>query len=261
MRAAEAIRTGWIAARNVLLGTNLRSLSKIGSPRELANYSTQSLFIYDSLFQHGLPQRNVRDVLTHNGHADITLLLDCPDFWINEACCGAEDIVSLCLIARLLNPGKIFEIGTLRGYTALHFAANSPRATVYTLDLPPDARVSLPTTLVDERFVHEAGTDVLSGRPEANRIVRLFGDSAQFDYSPFLGEIDLFFIDGAHSYEYVRNDTLKALQCSHPGSVIAWHDYGRSGVNGVSCWLHEFSASHFPVYRVPNGSLAFGIVP
>jgi hypothetical protein len=82
-------------------------------------------------------------------------------------------------------------------------------------------------------------------------------DSAKFDYSPFNRRVDLFFIDGAHSYPYVRDDTLKALECCRPGSVIAWHDYGRHGVNGVSRWLHEFSRGR-KIYCIPGGgSLAY----
>jgi hypothetical protein len=142
----------------------------------------------------------------------------------------------------------------------LHFAANAPHAIVYTLDLPPNTQVALPTTIVDDGFVREYQENLFAGKAGANRIVRLFDDTATFDYSPFESKIDFFFIDGAHSYEYVRNDTLKAVEGCHPGSVIAWHDCGRSGVNGVPSWLHEFSGSHFPVYKVPSGSLAFGVV-
>jgi hypothetical protein len=93
----------------------------------------------------------------------------------------------------------------------------------------------------------------------ASKIQPLFGDSASFDYSPFIDRIDLFFIDGAHSYEYVRSDTLNALKCCRPGGVIAWHDFGRAGVNGVSRWLVEFS-KQYPVFAVPGGSLAFCVL-
>jgi hypothetical protein len=89
----------------------------------------------------------------------------------------------------------------------------------------------------------------------------LFGDSASFDFSPFAGAVDLFFIDGAHSYEYVRSDTLRALQCVRPGGVIAWHDFGRTGVNGVSRWLLEMHSRQWPVCAAPGGSLAYMIVP
>ena len=263
MKARQLARTGAIAVRNLLVGGNLRLVSAINRPRKAAELATQNLFLYDSAFEIGLEKKNVKDVLPHNCASDLRLFLDSDEFWINEMPCSAADILSLCLIARLTNPKRIFEIGTFNGYTALHFAMNAQDAEVYTLDLPPSSNVALDTTLGDDRFVGDTMKHrrMFEDRAEAARIHPLYGDSAAFDFSPFRGTIDFFFIDGSHSYEYVRNDTLKALTCCHSGSVIAWHDYGRRGVNGVSRWLHEFSNSHFRLYRVPNGSLAFGIVP
>ena len=37
-------------------------------------------------------------------------------------------------------------------------------------------------------------------------------------------QVDLFFIDGAHSYQYVRQDTLNAFQTCHQGNMIVWRD-------------------------------------
>lgn len=256
----QAVRAAGIGIRNILLGANLRSLSKLLRPRQLAFYSTQALFFYDSLFRSGLPVRNVRDVLPHGDFAEVSLFLDSDDFWINDMPSGGSDLISLCLITRLVRPKRIFEIGTYRCYTALQFAANAPDAEIFTLDLPQGSSTVLPITLMDEVFGPMEKGEPLAGRKDAARIHRLLGDSATFDFTPYAKNIDLFFIDGAHTYEYVKNDTLKALECCHPGSVIAWHDYGRRGVNGVTRWLNEFARSHFPVYRVPNGSLAFGIV-
>lgn len=56
-------------------------------------------------------------------------------------------------------------------------------------------------------------------------IIQLFGDSARFDYAPYLGRMDVIFIDGSHSYEYVRNDTEVALKLAGPSALILWHDY------------------------------------
>jgi hypothetical protein len=241
----------------------LRLLAASRHPRKVAELATQNLFLYDSAFNIGLPKKNIKDVLPHGSTSDLVFFLDSGEFWINEMPCSAADIISLCLIARLRQPKRIFEIGTLNGYTALHFAMNAPQAEVFTLDLPPNSSVTLNTTLGDDRFVGDSMKHrrLFEGREEERRIHPLYGDSAKFDFSPFHGNIDFFFVDGSHSYEYVRNDTLKALACCHPGSVIAWHDYGRLGVNGVSRWLQEFSTPRFPLYRVPNGSLAFGLVP
>lgn len=257
----QNIRAAAIGIRNILLGANLRSLSKLGSPRRLAFFSTQALFFYDYFFRNGLPVKNVKDVLPHNGYADATFFLGADDFWVNDMPSGGSDLISLALITRLARPMRIFEIGTARGYTALQFAANAPDAEVFTLDLPRGAKALLPVTVMDRVFDDLDKGEILKGRPEAARIHRLFGDSATFDYKDYASNIDLFFIDGAHTYEYVKNDTLKALECCHPGSVITWHDYGRRGINGVTRWLHEFAKSYFQIYRVPNGSLAYGIVP
>jgi predicted O-methyltransferase YrrM len=169
------------------------------------------------------------------------------------------DLVSMCMLCQILKPRLIFEIGTFHGAGALHWAVNAPDADVYTLDLPSTASPSLTVTTVDRVHIntHAEGHMQFEGKPEAQRIHCLYGDSATFDFSPFFGKVDLFFIDGAHSYEYVRNDTLHALKCCKPGSVIAWHDYGRMGLNGVTKWLHELSHQGKEICRIPGGSLAY----
>ena len=37
--------------------------------------------------------------------------------------------------------------------------------------------------------------------------------------------MNLAFIDGSQSYEYVKNDTEKVLPLMAPGGVVLWHDY------------------------------------
>ncbi len=174
--------------------------------------------------------------------------------------------MKLCLICRSIRPRVIFEIGTMKGYTALHFALNTPGdAKIYTLDLPKEGDVNpvLKTSLLDNTYakLHSKSQQYcFEGADVASKITCLFGDSASFDFSPFYGKIDFFFIDGAHSYEYVRSDTLNALRCCHLGSVIAWHDFGRFRVNGVTRWLLEFSREGYDIYAIPNSSLAFMVV-
>ena len=143
-----------------------------------------------------------------------------------------------------------------------HFALNTPdEARVYTLDLPRDRdrQPALPTTLVDSLHIQElSGPErfCFEGSAEAGKITRLSGDSATFDFKPYHGHVDFFFIDGAHSYEYARSDTLNALACCHPGSVIAWHDYGKASLPGVSRYVDEFTRGR-AAYSIPGGSIAF----
>jgi predicted O-methyltransferase YrrM len=262
MRLMELARTAGVAARNVLLGANLRALPLLLRPRSLIHYTSESLFLYKTTQgARALPQRNIADVL--QGESVETLKLGSLEqsSWLEPVASYASDIVSLCLLCRRIRPQVIFEIGTLNGYTAYHFALNSD-ARVYTLDLPKDngAGVQLRTTAMDDAHINASRSMkeyCFTGTTVEGRVHTLFGDSATFDFSPYHAEVDLFFIDGAHSYEYVRADTENALKCVRPGGVIAWHDYGRVGVNGVSRFLHELSARGHEIYAVPGGSVAF----
>lgn len=245
------------------------SLSLLTKPRLFLAIVSSNLFLYKTVAdRRGIKQRNVFDVLPANDVENIRLgALLSGKAWFWPEASYLTDIVSLCLITRIIKPKIIFEIGTFRGYTALHFALNSPEdAVVYTLDLPRDAdnTPKLNTTLVDDEHINAYLTSMeylFSGTEVEHKIHCLFGDSATFDFSPYYGQVDLFFIDGAHSYEYVRNDTLKALKCVHVGSVIAWHDWGRVGVNGVTRWTLEFAKNYeCDVYAVPGGSLAFTVI-
>jgi predicted O-methyltransferase YrrM len=257
------IRDLIIAARNLVWAGSPAALSFVSKPREMVNYVTECLFLRRSLNPNGdLDQRTPWEAFGLKDPVPVLIYPEAAKEWFRPTASFAADLVALCALAHIVDPRLVFEIGTLHGSGALHLATNAPRATVYTLDLPPDTSPKLTTTLSDRHHVeeHSSGRVASAGTPEAGRIKCLFGDSATFDFSPFKGKVDLFFIDGAHSYDYVRNDTLKALECCHAGSVIAWHDYGRVGVNGVSRWLHELRASR-QIFRVPGGSLAFTVLP
>lgn len=257
-----SVRTAAIAAKNVLLGTNLSALKLLHKPQALVRYAGECLFMERVLNStDGIPQRQVCEVFGHPENLDIWLNPHGASQWFLPSGSYTADLVGLCLLARVVNPKVVFEIGTLEGSSALHFAMNAKEAHIYSLDLPPEGGTSLAVTEADDYIIksHPWGKHILQNQPDASRITLLYGDSAIFDYGPYKGTVDLFFIDGAHSYEYVRNDTLKALECVRKGGVIAWHDYGRTGVNGVSNWLHEFRKQR-PIQRVPGGSLAYAII-
>jgi predicted O-methyltransferase YrrM len=268
MGISKASLTAVSVGRRLLAGVNLAALSMVGRPKDLVTYVGESLLLCKSLAQkRGIPQRNVYEILrADDGIEQITLgNLSNGGAWLTPVASYATDIISLCLICRMLRPKKIFEIGTLTGYTSFHFALNTPDSTeIFSLDLPKQAsqRPALNTDLADDRGIERharANAYCFENSPVSNKITLLFGDSGAYDFAPFHGQIDFFFIDGAHSYEYVRSDTLNALQCCHSGSVIAWHDFGRMVVSGVHKWVTEFARQQ-EVYSVPGGSLAFSVI-
>jgi hypothetical protein len=92
----------------------------------------------------------------------------------------------------------------------------------------------LPLALHDRKYVDKADSGVrFHGTDVAHKIVQLYGDSATFDYRPYLGTVDFLFIDGSHSYHYVLNDSWAALRLVRGRGLILWHDYVSSGHR---CW-------------------------
>lgn len=260
---AKRVTLATLALRNVLVGGNLAAARFIAEPRKLVSYVSECLFLFRLVDEDGLPQAPVWKGLqlpAETEGVEIAIYPEAANEWFRGAASFGVDLVSLCTLCRMVQPKVIFEIGTLHGSGALHLAGNSPGAEVYTLDLGCSEQPSLSTTMIDDEHValhSEIRRYHFNGRPEEKRIHCLQGDSAKFDFSGWAQKVDLFFIDGAHSYEYVRNDTCKALTCCRPGSVVAWHDYGRFGLNGVTKWLHEFRGQGHEIHRVPGGSLAY----
>jgi predicted O-methyltransferase YrrM len=148
----------------------------------------------------------------------------------------------LCALAKLLDCRTVFEIGTYRGEATWLLARNLPALQVFTLDLPnleAAEHVALELTDRGEYFTHwERGTK-FAGTSESARITQLKGDSATFDFSPYLGQMDLVYIDASHSYSYVKSDTEAALRMLAPGGTIVWDDY--THYPGLYAYLNELA--------------------
>jgi predicted O-methyltransferase YrrM len=158
---------------------------------------------------------------------------------------GNVSFSELGLLAAIVKSTKartIFEFGTYNGNTTFQLALNTPEDTlIYTIDLPPanrSTRLSLDSgerLLVDSVRVGER----FLGTNAERKIRQIFIDSAMYDYSPLRGKIDLIFIDGSHSYEYIQNDTQRALEMCAPHGLILWHDYLMW--NDVTDYLNDLS--------------------
>lgn len=154
------------------------------------------------------------------------------------------ELVAIATLAAAARPEAVFEIGTFNGRTTLNLAANAPAAVVHTLDLPAEGadRAGLALDPDDLKYIRKPVSGAMfAGTPEESRIRQHFGDSATFDFAPFRGGVDVVFVDGAHSYDYVLNDSARAREMLRGGrGLILWHDYGAWA--GVTRALNELHA-------------------
>lgn len=158
---------------------------------------------------------------------------------------GNVSLLELLVLARLVRerqPKRLFEIGTFDGRTTLALAMNSADdARVYTLDLPASTPTELSIERSERAFVEKPASGArFRGSDSERKITQLFGDSATFDFSQY--RADFVFVDASHAYEYVLNDSRRALDMlgRSPG-VVVWHDYGEWP--GVTCALDELAAT------------------
>jgi len=167
------------------------------------------------LFEGGptLPRRRLEELVP----GDLEARVARP--WAAPGQTSPYELSALALLAGVEDRERIVEFGTFDGRSTRVLAINAPRASITTLDLPPDERRWKPEADVG-RFVVDL---VATGRVRLHR-----GDSREFDESSLRGLVDFVFVEGGHGAEIVRSDSSKALAMvgDRPGRVVVWHDYG-----------------------------------
>lgn len=137
------------------------------------------------------------------------------------------EAAALSALIHKINAKRIFEFGTYKGVSTTQLALNLPHdGIVFTLDLPEDHpaySLAIPK-VAEQQIAAQKGKGILIPHDLGGKVTFLRADSAKFDTTPFWESMDLIFVDGAHSYEYVKNDTVKGLEMLRPGGIIAWHD-------------------------------------
>ena len=204
-----------------------------------------------------VPQVFVEDLLPEkHGGARVVLEL----FPKTSCSVSVLEYLSLALLLKKVQARRVFEFGTYKGVSITQLALNVPEAgRICTLDLPEgqtDVALAIPDP--DElQIAREAGKGSLVPADLRGRIEFLQQDSAKFDDTPFRGQMDFVFVDGAHSADYVKSDSEKGWRMLRSGGVIAWHDFRVEDADVVRYLLQ------FPTQpkRIAGTSLAFAVKP
>ncbi|RED37983.1 methyltransferase family protein [Rhodopseudomonas thermotolerans] len=158
------------------------------------------------------------------------------------------DMMMVCAIAGAIKAKRIFEFGTHVGRTTFHLTAVNEEAEVTTLDIG-DAAVNEYAPYIGN-FFKNTGKD--------GRIRQIFANSFEFDPTPYRQQFDFVFVDADHSYEAVKNDTLKAFELLRPGGVVMWHDYAPKSA-GLVQFIKEYTLAERPLFRIRNTCLLLHI--
>lgn len=211
------------------IGTFARRLAQIAAhdPKDLQHIFGMANYAAGEILD---PEADVRpveavDVLTLTTQSARWKLQTFPGIGASISPLECAALASLC---HSVNAKRVFEFGTYMGVSTTQLALNIPDdGQVFTLDLPEDhPAYSLPIPKMEEQQIaSEKNKGILVPEDIRGKVSFLRSDSATFDETPYLESIDLVFVDGAHSYEYVKNDSEKGLRMLRKGGVVAWHDF------------------------------------
>ncbi|MGP8200067.1 MAG: O-methyltransferase [Limisphaerales bacterium] len=206
-------------------------LLKIGAtnPRRLSHVLGAALAASDEVVDRScdllcFPSVHPHDLLPESGYPGMVRLALFPKSY---ASISMIETASLILLMKKAGAGNVFEFGTFKGISVTQFALNLPAdSLICTLDLPDEmsnTKFAI-TDPGDLGIAIETGKGSLVPPELRPRVTFIQQDSAALDISPYAGRMDFVFVDGAHNYDYIKNDSEKAWQMLRNGGIIAWHD-------------------------------------
>jgi tRNA A58 N-methylase Trm61 len=179
----------------------------------------------------GLPRREITEICNFETDDFGIVIPNYNHNFTRNASLNINDKLAIAIICNVFKPKTVIEIGTFRGETTDLLANNLTNANIYTLDLPPDFKNHQDRVDPDDLEVlklRKPGLYIQNSYDTGSLVHQIYGDSAAFDFKGLNQSFDLAFIDGAHSYEYVKNDTEVLLPLMNKGGWLIWDDYSFS---------------------------------
>jgi len=156
---------------------------------------------------------------------------------------------------------KYVEIGLGKGLTTGHLMRNikDPEFRMYGVDpfqIYPELRENNASSLRFMKTMHRNERLVSEQVNGDTRfaLIKKMSDDAALDFEH--ESIDMVFIDGNHSYEYVLRDMENWTPLVRKGGIVAGHDYvtdPKSKYYDVQKAVHEFGDKHgYEIKTAPN---------
>ena len=179
----------------------------------------------------GLPRKEITELINLESNEFEVIIPNYQHDSVRNASLSLNDKLAIALVCHHLKPQTVIEIGTFRGETTDLIARNLKNASIFTLDLPPDFQSHQERPDISDLDVlqlRQPDFYVANSYASGSQVHQLYGDSAVFNFKELNQSFDMAFIDGAHSFEYVKNDTEKLIPLMNQGGWIIWDDYSFS---------------------------------
>lgn len=174
-----------------------------------------------------------------------------------------QELVSILGVCNLFPSGRLLEIGSFRGRTALNIIYNYPKLNVFTFDLPYNVynETDLKYKLIESdkaQAFHKNKNELKNNYTNYfSKIKTLEGDSATYDFSKYYNFFDIIIIDGSHKYENVLIDSENSLKMIKKNGFIFWHDYSKDHIDVLKA-INLIKKKHKKkIYRLKHTKFAF----
>ena len=165
----------------------------------------------------------------------------------------------------LLRPRKFIEIGSMFGWSLLHFVHYAQDGAIgLAIDLPigwGDHRAARqdryskhvwPQYAADHNCALHVIRDASQKAETLSRTKEIFGQD----------DVDFLFIDGDHSYDAVKDDFEMYAPLVRPGGLVALHDIAVHAFGGCQqLWdeIKDTGASYREIFHDPNDKMGIGL--
>lgn len=144
--------------------------------------------------------------------------LKCKELTFLGGSSGILDYVFLKEIAYISKTEEYLEVGTYIG-ESINILTDCCKK-LYSVTAPIGSEYSMRPWCKNYKIADHS--DKLAYN---KKIVHYYEDSKKFDFSKHADTIDLYFIDGDHSYQGVYSDTKNIFKNKKEDSIVVWHDF------------------------------------
>lgn len=228
----------------------------------LYSYGIKNAFEFDCHIKRCIPNKIVKEInLLRTINLGVFLSTDhqiyLKELTFIQGGSGVLDYAFLRALMLKFNLKKYCEIGT---YIGESINIVSDLADVcYSITAPVGAEYSTKNWCM--RYDIPDYSERLS---KSENIIHYYINSHEFDYSTLDKDIDLYFIDGDHSYDGIKNDTENIFKHRKEDSFVVWHDFRdvRDYLTDTVMAIYDILGKEFEnVYGINNNLCAIYIPP